>query len=210
VAFDHPDCLFELKHDGFRALAIVDGHHCHLVSRRRHVYKQFPQLAEEFAHSVRAHDAVLDGEIVCLAPDGRSKFHSLLFRRDWPYFVAFDVLSINGGDLQTRPLVERKRRLRAIMPRVESRLVYLDHVAGRGSALFAAVCARDLEGIVAKWKRGQYQTDGFTTSWLKVRNPQYSQVLGRPELFGARRPGTPSKSGKPVLCAELQTVPSRR
>ena len=45
-----PIGLFELKHDGFRALAIVDGHHCQLVSRRRHVYTQFPQLAEEVAH----------------------------------------------------------------------------------------------------------------------------------------------------------------
>lgn len=62
--------------------------------------RQFPQLAEELAHSVRAHDAVFDGEIVCLAPDGRSKCNSLLFRRDWPYFVAFDVLSIEGEDLR--------------------------------------------------------------------------------------------------------------
>jgi ATP-dependent DNA ligase len=82
VAFDHRDCLFELKHDGFRALAVIEGHQCQLVSRRRHVYRQFPQLNEEIAHSVRAHDAVLDGEIVCLRPDGRSKFNNLLFRRD--------------------------------------------------------------------------------------------------------------------------------
>jgi bifunctional non-homologous end joining protein LigD len=63
-AFDHPDWVFELKHDGFRALAHVDGHQCTLVSRRRHLYKQFPQLQVEIAHSVRAHSAVLDGEIV--------------------------------------------------------------------------------------------------------------------------------------------------
>ena len=44
----------------------------------------------------------------------------------------------------------------------------------------------DLEGIVAKWKHGRYHSDGCTTSWLKVRNPQYSQMAGRPELFGAR------------------------
>ena len=60
------------------------------------------------------------------------------------------------ADRQERPLLERKRRLRAIMPRIDSRLVYLDHVVGRGVDLFAAVCARDLEGIVAKWKHGRY------------------------------------------------------
>jgi bifunctional non-homologous end joining protein LigD len=152
---------------------------------------------------------VLDGEIVCLGSDGRSLLNRLLFRRDSPYFVAFDVLSIDREDLRARPLVERKRRLRALMPRNESRLVYMDHVVGRGSALFAAVCQRDLEGVAAKWTRGRYHTDGHTTSWLKIRNAAYSQMHGRPELFGARRPGTPSKAAKPVLCAELQALQRR-
>jgi ATP-dependent DNA ligase len=95
--FDHPDWFFELKHDGFRALAQVDSHQRTLMSRR-HIYKQFPQLQVEIAHSVRAHSAVLDGEIVCLGPDGRSLFNRLLFRRDWPHFVAFEVLSIDGEE----------------------------------------------------------------------------------------------------------------
>jgi ATP-dependent DNA ligase len=94
------------------------------------------------------------------------------------------------------------------MPRIESRLVYLDHVVGRGVELFAAVCARDLEGIVAKWKHGRYHTDGGLTSWLKIRNRQYSQMAGRPELFGARQVGSRSKGAKPVLCAELRPLRS--
>ena len=73
-AFDHPDWLFELKHDGFRALAHVEGHRCTLVSRRRHVYTQFPMLLDEIAHSVRAMSCVLDGEIVCLASIIRGPF----------------------------------------------------------------------------------------------------------------------------------------
>lgn len=78
------------------------------------------------------------------------------------------------------------------MPRIESRLVYMDHVDGRGSELFAAICRRDLEGVVAKWKRGRYHSDGQTTSWPKIRNPEYSQVEGRPELFAARKAGARS------------------
>ena len=69
-------------------------------------------------------------------------------------FAAFDALSIDGEDLRAWPLVERKRRLRAIMPRMMSRLLYLDHVDGRGVDLFREVCQRDLEGIVAKWRFG--------------------------------------------------------
>jgi ATP-dependent DNA ligase len=57
-AFDDPDWLFEVKHDGFRALTQIDGHRCALVSRRRHVYRQFPQLQEEIAHAIRAESAV--------------------------------------------------------------------------------------------------------------------------------------------------------
>jgi len=123
-------------------------------------------LETEVAHAVRAMSCVLDGEIVALPPDGRSKFYDLMFRREWPHFVAFDVLSIDGEDLREPPLLERKRRLRTIIPRpaVNARLLYHDHIDGRGTALFDAVRGRDLEGVVAKWKHGRYHTHGQTTS----------------------------------------------
>src|SRR4051812_16542112 len=107
--FDHPDWLFELKHDGFRALAHVAGHRCRLVSRNGHQFSKWDVLCTEISHSIRAMDAVLDGEIVCLDRDGRSNFYNLMFRREWPYFYAFDVLSIDGEDLRDHPLAERKR-----------------------------------------------------------------------------------------------------
>jgi len=151
AAFDASDWVFELKHDGFRAFAIVSGHRCTLVSRRGHVFKQWPQLAEELAHTVKADHAVLDGEIVCLQPDGRSDFNKLLFRRDWPFFFAFDLLTIDGEDLRGLPLLARKRALRRLMPRHDSRLRYVDHLQGRGRELFALACGHDTEGIVGKW-----------------------------------------------------------
>jgi len=94
-AFDHPDRVFELKHDGFRALAHVEGHRCTLVSPRSCV-QPVDALCTEISHSIRATDPIIDGEIICLAPDGRSKFYDLMFRREWPHFVAFDVLAIDG------------------------------------------------------------------------------------------------------------------
>jgi bifunctional non-homologous end joining protein LigD len=126
--FNHPDWFFEIKHDGFRALAHIDGHHCNLVSRNWHTFKHWPQLCEELAHAVRAHAAVIDGEIVCLDGRGRSNFKSLLFRREWPYFYAFDLLVADGEDLRDWPLAERKRRLRQLIPSVRTRLLYVDHV----------------------------------------------------------------------------------
>ena len=90
--------------------------------RRGHVFTKFGLLETEISHSLRADQAVLDGEIVCLDADGHSNFYHLLFRREWPFFCAFDLLAVDGEDLWARPLVERKRRLRRLMPRVESPL----------------------------------------------------------------------------------------
>jgi ATP-dependent DNA ligase len=130
----------------------------------------------------------LDGEIVALAPDGRSKFYDVMYLREWTHFIAIDVLFIDGEGLREQPLVARKRRLRRIMPRpeVNARLLYHDHIDGRGIALFDDVREKDLEGVVAKWKRGRYHSDAQTTSWFKIRNLDYSQIEGRREVFDAR------------------------
>jgi ATP-dependent DNA ligase len=57
--------------------------------------------------------AVVDGEIICLGPDGRRRFYDLLFRREWPSFYAFDLLALEHEAFRDRPLIERKRRLNA-------------------------------------------------------------------------------------------------
>jgi bifunctional non-homologous end joining protein LigD len=188
-AFDHPDWLFELKLDGFRALAHIEGHHCKLVSRTGHTFKHWPYLEVELAHAVRCDSAILDGEVCCLDEDGRSNFHKLLFRREWPFFFAFDLLELDGCDLRQLPLIERKIRLKRIMPKVESRVRYVEHIEALGSEIFRLACEQDLEGIVGKWKFGTYRSDGRKTSWVKIKNLTYSQAEGRAELFEKRRNG---------------------
>jgi hypothetical protein len=98
-----------------------------------------------------------------LEADGRSNCKNLLFRREWPFFYAFDLLALEGEDLRGLPLLERKRCLRRIMPRVESRLRFMEHIEKRGIDLFRIACERDMEGIVGKWKPGSYSTDGRTS-----------------------------------------------
>jgi hypothetical protein len=88
------------------------------------------------------------------------------------------------------------------MPRIDSRLLYVDNLTGRGCDLVRAACDRDLEGIVAKWTRGPYQRDGVSTSWVKIKNPHYSQAEGRHELFERRsdqRRLHPSSGRAPIL-----------
>jgi ATP-dependent DNA ligase len=72
------------------------------------------------------------------------------------------------------------------MPTIECRLRALDHLEQRQCDLFGVACERDLEGIVAKWARGTYRTDGRTTSWLKIKNRDYTQMRDRHELFASR------------------------
>ena len=72
------------------------------------------------------------------------------------------------------------------MPRTGSRLLYVDHVIGRGEDLFKLACARDLEGVVAKWKKGRYMETDHRTSWVKIKNRKYSQSVGREKLFKRR------------------------
>src|ERR1700681_4512094 len=106
--FDAPDFLFELKHDGFRALAHIWDGNCELISRKRNAYKSFQDLRDNLA-KLKVQNAVIDGEIVCLDEEGRSIFNELLFRRGCLVFYAFDILFLNDRDLRQLPLIERKQ-----------------------------------------------------------------------------------------------------
>src|SRR5687767_3242344 len=113
--------------------------------------------------------------------DARSS--TILMRRHGPFaFVAFDVLEIDGRDVRRFPLIERKQLMRSIVPADGKATLYAQHVAGRGRELFAAVCAQDLEGIVAKRADGLYDIGPLTT-WTKIKNRAYSQAVDRHELF---------------------------
>jgi bifunctional non-homologous end joining protein LigD len=183
--FNHPEWLFELKYDGFRALARVERNKCHLISRNGHPFASFSDLAVSIAGSLAASNAVLDGEIVCLDRKGRPQFNDLLFRRGKPYFFAFDLLYVDGKDWRRDSLVERKAVLGQMIHRLpaDSRLRFADHVERSGVELFERVCKLDLEGIVAKYKFGPYGGEDALSTWYKIRNRNYSQMVGRNDLF---------------------------
>ena len=180
--FDHPDYIFELKHDGFRAVAYIDRGDCRLISRNLKSLL-FKSLRASLA-AIDVTDAILDGEIIVLNRNGVSQFNSLLSRKneDAAVFYAFDLLWLNGTDLRQQPLVERKQQLRTLVSRSKcERLLYAQHIDGAGKQFFSEICARDLEGIVAKRKHGIYKDDA--PGWLKLKNPTYSQAEGRHELL---------------------------
>jgi bifunctional non-homologous end joining protein LigD len=184
-----------------RIADLSDGR-CTLMSRNRNVYRAFKPLCAGIPRVI-CRDCILDGEIVCLDEQGRPQFYDLLRRRGEPVFVAFDLLSLDGRDLRQEPLIQRKRVLRSIVPK-NGPVLYANHLDGRGVELYRRVCQLDIEGIVAKWKHGAYvpgekQPNDRTLarlvrspqaiarfSWLKIKNPDYSQMEGRGELLERR------------------------
>jgi bifunctional non-homologous end joining protein LigD len=193
--FDHPEWLYEIKHDGFRALAYVRDGRCELVSRKGHVYKRFETLIEEIAAALRVQSAILDGEIVCLDQHGKSQFYSLMFRRGPARLYAFDLIELDGRDLRSLPLLKRKQLLKRLIPSRNPSLLYVDHVQGTGEEMFRLACREDLEVIVAKWTHGLYDTQGVS-SWVKIKNPTYTQLAGREELFERKEPNGTDASRK--------------
>ncbi len=182
--FDHPDWLFELKYDGFCALLYLQNGTAQLVSRRGIIYRRFDSLCANLAMTVKVHDAILDGELVCLDQDGRPMFDALIYRRAEPCFVAFDLLWLNGNDYREKPLLHRKAVLRQLVPSGSVCVLYASEVVEHGIELFRVARERNLEGIVGKHKDSVY---GDGARWLKIKNPEYTQAVGRAERFQRRR-----------------------
>jgi bifunctional non-homologous end joining protein LigD len=205
--FDHADWLFELKYDGFRALAKLQHGRCELESRNQHAFKSFSTLSANIAN-LHIESAVIDGEIVCIDRQGKPQFRDLLFHRAEPYFFAFDLLYVYGLDLRNSALIDRKLELRRVLSGLPktSRICYADHVEGLGRELFARACDLDLEGIVAKQRFAPHETDREESSWFKIRNPRYSQWAGREELFDRERESVPVAGWHTceLACAEIE------
>src|SRR5690349_5393163 len=115
--FNHADWLFELKYDGFRALAVIEHGRAQLISRNGHPFASFSGLAESISDSLPNTRAVIDGEICCLDRRSRPQFKNLMFHRGNPCFFAFDLLTCDGKDLRTERLTDRKQELRRLLAR---------------------------------------------------------------------------------------------
>jgi len=155
LPFDDPAYLFELKYDGFRALAVVEYGRCTLYSRNGHPFASFRDLATRIGNALMPRSLVMDGEIVCLDEYGRCRFSELLFRRNEPRFIAFDLLHASGKDLRRERLLDTKHELRRIIGNGLPPIIFADHIYESGIALFEKACELDLEGIVIREKESK-------------------------------------------------------
>ena len=170
-AFDDPDWVFEVKLDGYRAIAEIREGAVSLYSRNGIPFNaKFPAIVREL--ETIGGQAILDGELVALDEKGRSSFQ--LLQNYWrrgegtiAYFV-FDLLYLNGWDLRARALLERKGLLRDMLPELDS-VRYSDHLQGQGVTLYELARDSNLEGIIAKQSASRYQVGKRSREWLKIK-----------------------------------------
>ncbi|MBA3284131.1 MAG: DNA ligase D, partial [Nitrosopumilus sp.] len=187
--FNDEDWLFEIKLDGFRAIAELDNNNIQLYSRNLLSFKQrFPTLIHHLKDL--SLDAILDGEIVVLNKQGVSEFQKLQNFNSYSdiYYYVFDILYWNGQDLRNYPLTERKAILQKIIDK-DSQIRYLDHVEKSGLEFFKFCQEKGLEGMVAKKKESLYSEGIRSKSWLKIKNEhlQEAVICGFTEPLGGRK-----------------------
>ena len=175
------DWLHEIKFDGFRMLARVEDGSAALWSRNRKDWTgRLPSLIADLGR-LPCRAALLDGEVVVLDRRGVSSFEgfreAVSGRESAVVYQAFDLLHLDGEDLRPLPLLERKRRLQALLERARRpRLRFTDHVLGQGPRFLEQACQRGLEGSVAKRADAPYRS-ARGRDWLKIRCGQRQELV---------------------------------
>ncbi len=203
--FDNPAWLFEIKWDGYRAVAFIQDGSVRLVSRNQNdLTPQFPEL-RDLPKFVKAGGAVLDGEIVALDEQGRPSFSLMQQRTGFQpgkrrlpgregvpvVYYAFDLIYLDGYDLRRVSLEKRKDLLQSVLDSGVA-VRFSDHHPEKGRDLFEVARQSGLEGILAKKRDSVYQEER-TRDWLKIKITQrqecvvggYTDPEGSREYFGS-------------------------
>ncbi len=212
--FDQPGWTYEVKWDGYRALAFIKDGHVELRSRND---KSFNDKFYPVLHALQQWNvnAIVDGEIVVLKSNGRSDFGSLQNWRseadgDLVYYI-FDVLWLDGKDLRKEPLHERKKLLKSII-RDDNIIRLSETFEVKGTEFYESARRMGLEGIIAKRTDSPYQDGARTSDWLKIKVNQrqevviggYTRNVGSPKPFSALLVGV-FEDGKFVYTGKIGT-----
>jgi bifunctional non-homologous end joining protein LigD len=195
---------YEIKWDGVRAIAFVEGGRVRLQTRTgRDVTARYPEL-RAMGRALGSREAVLDGEVVSLGPDGRPSFQRLqsrmhltsehavrrLSEREPVTYIAFDLLFLDGHSLIDRPYLERREALASLGLAGRAWQAPAHHV-GDGAAMLAASRAQGLEGILAKRTDCPYTPGRRSGNWIKVKNVRRADVV-----VGGWMPGEGNRTGR--------------
>ncbi|SMH29822.1 DNA ligase D [Mesorhizobium australicum] len=165
--------LFEMKFDGYRAQTAISGSDVVVYTRNGHDWTRQFKVILPTLRSLTKGSALIDGEIVAIDSQGRTNFSMLKtgIAAGLPLkFYAFDLLELNGLDLSSRPLIERKERLAELLGDrdPDDVLQFSSHIADNGKTIFDTMCAGGHEGVIAKRADSRYVGDR-TPAWLKIK-----------------------------------------
>ena len=195
--FDSREHIFELKWDGIRALAFVEGGRLRLQSRNlKDLTPMFPELLR-LPELVAFDRTVLDGELVCFDSEGRPSLTRMqerlrrqasgrVVKTPRVHFVAFDLLYLEGIPVLEQPLVQRKNLLHETLKPTEVAQP-CEFVEADGNAFFQATCDHGLEGIMAKKRSSPYVVGERSDAWLKVKRVRDCEFVIGGYTFGGRR-----------------------
>jgi len=180
--FDNNDWVFENKFDGYRALAQIKTNKVNLISRNgisfNSKYKEIVKTLEKIND-----DMILDGEVVVEDSKGKSNFQWLQHFDENPKkgnlkFYVFDILYFKGYDLRNLELIQRKKILKAILPKLDN-IIFSSHTIGQGIETFKALEKLGGEGIIAKKASSKYYENKRSKDWLKIKtSKQQEMVIG--------------------------------
>jgi bifunctional non-homologous end joining protein LigD len=192
------DWIYEIKFDGYRALALRGGDGVRILSRNeKDLGRQFPEVKAAVA-ALNVQDCIIDGEIVALDDKGRSSFQLLQgfdmgLVRPPIVFYAFDLLRLNGEDLRNLPLEERKAKLEGLLKKPPGLLRYSVSFTKDIKELLARAQELGLEGLIGKRSGSRYEPGKRTGAWIKIKLHQeqefviggYTEPEGSRKYFGA-------------------------
>jgi bifunctional non-homologous end joining protein LigD len=189
------DWLFEVKLDGIRAIGIKNGRPVRIFSRRpRELTRDYPEIVEAL-RKLPAEKLVVDGEIVALDEKGRSSFQLLqnLKRssasRPPVLFYLFDLLNLNGHDLESLPLMKRKAALETLLQDSQDPLRFAASLEADPGKIWKQVKRLGLEGLIAKRRDSEYEPGRRSGAWLKIKaqNEQEFVIGGYTSPQGSRK-----------------------
>src|SRR3984893_8086617 len=188
------DWIYEIKFDGYRAVALRSGNETRILSRNdKDLGRKFPEVKDAVA-ALAVQDAVIDGEIVALDDKGRSSFQLLQgfdmgLVRPPIVFYAFDLLRLNGKDLQGLPIEERKAKLEDLLEKPPGVIRYSVSFTKKIEELLSRVRGLGLEGLIGKRTNSRYEAGKRTGAWVKIKlhKEQEFVIGGHTEPEGSRK-----------------------
>jgi bifunctional non-homologous end joining protein LigD len=168
------DWIYELKYDGYRIIAYVEGNNVRLMTRNGNDYvRRFHDVAASLIDFANGRAMVLDGEMVITDSSGKTDFQALQNYMKNPEsksltYILFDLLALEGVDLRGQPLINRKEILETLMENAPKNLYYSRYVRGNGKESFAAACETGMEGIVGK-KADSLYSGTRNGDWIKLK-----------------------------------------